>query len=132
MKNLKIFGLLIALFIGLTSFTTNNAKVIALVTKASWCPVCQKNGDRMAKEVFSTYMDGKLKVIMNDVSDDNTKKTCSKEITENKLQAIADKCTMTGIITLVNVKSGKVISSISVAKSTDEIKKAIDEALTNS
>ena len=132
MKNLKIFGLLIALFIGLTGFAPSNAKVIALVTKASWCPVCQKNGDRMAQEVFSSYMDGKVKVVMNDVSDDNTRKACKKEIEENKLKGVADKCTMTGIITLVNAKSGKVISSISVAKSTDEIKKAIDEAIAKS
>lgn len=129
MKKIRLIFTASLLLLGTFAFAQNNAKVIALVTKAGWCPVCKKNGDRMAKEVFSAYMGGNLKIVMNDLTDDNTKKESQKEIEANKIAEVAAKSTSTGIITLIDVKSGKVISTISVGKPTDKVKKAIDEAL---
>ncbi len=129
MKKMRLIFTACLFLIGVFAFAQDGTKVIALVTKASWCPVCKKNGDRMAKEVFSSYMDGKLKVVMNDVSDENTKKESQKEIENNKIGEIASKSKSTGIITLIDIKTGKVVSTISVGKSTEKVKKAIDAAL---
>lgn len=129
MKQVRLILSVALVLFGTFAFAQNTTKVIALVTKASWCPVCQKNGDRMAKEVFSTYMGGNLKVVMNDLSDDATKKESQKELEANKISKIAGESTSTGIITLIDAKTGKVISTISVSKPTEKVKMAIDKAL---
>ncbi len=129
MKNLKTFITILALFIGITAFAQDKTKVIALVTKANWCPTCKANGERMGKEVFSAYKTGELKVVANDLTDDGTKKTCKKAIEEAGVAKIAESSNSTGIITLIDAKTKKVITTISVAKTTEEIKAAIDESL---
>ncbi len=130
MKKIRLIITTALFLVGAFAFAQDNAKVIALVTKANWCSICKKNGDRMAKEVFSTYMSGNVVIVMNDLSDDNTKKESQKMIEANQITKIANKSTSTGIITLIDIKTGKVVSTISVSKSTEKIKKAIDEALT--
>ena len=129
MKNLKTLITIFALFIGITAFAQDKTKVIALVTKANWCPTCKANGERMSKEVFSAYKTGELKVIANDLTDDVSKKACKKAIGEAGVAKIAEGSNSTGIITLIDAKTKKVITTISVAKTTEEIKAAIDESL---
>lgn len=129
MKNLKTFITFLALFIGISAFAQNKTKVIALVTKANWCATCKANGERMEKEVFSAYKTGELKVVANDLTDDTSKKTCKKAIQEAGVTKIAEDSNSTGIITLIDAKTKKIITTISVAKTTEEIKSAIDASL---
>ncbi|MBL0328265.1 MAG: hypothetical protein IPP64_02315 [Bacteroidetes bacterium] len=131
MKNLKTFITLVALFFGIGAFAQDNSKVIALVTKANWCPACKANGERMGKEVFSSYTNGDVKVIANDLTDDASKSTCKKEIEAAGIADVAKNSNSTGIITLIDAKTKKVITTISVTKSTEKIKAAIDESLKN-
>lgn len=52
----------------------HQTKVIALVNKASWCHVCQENGARFEKEIMPMAMQNpNVQIVMNDVSDNNTK-----------------------------------------------------------
>ncbi|MDZ4667106.1 MAG: hypothetical protein SGJ00_04395 [bacterium] len=132
MKNVKTILTIVALFIGITAFAQDHAKVIALVTKASWCSTCKANDARMGKEVFSAYKTGELKIVANDVTDDASKKLCKKALEEAGVAKIAANSKVTGMITLIDAKSKKVISTISVGKSTEEIKLAIDATLKKS
>ncbi|MCU0360951.1 MAG: hypothetical protein MUF75_09575 [Bacteroidia bacterium] len=129
MKNIK--HLFVAAFLVLASaaFSQNNSKVIAMVTKANWCPVCKEHGPRMMDQVFSTYTDGKLLVISNDITNNESIKGCEKDLKANGLSNLAKESKMTGMITLINAKTKKVISTISVAESTEAVKKAINSAL---
>jgi len=129
MKNLKTIFTIIALMIGFGAFAQSEAKVICMVTKANWCPACKANGERMGKEVFSSYKDGNVQVVANDLTDDNTKKACKKDLEVAGISKIAEAATSTGIITIINAKTKEVITTISVAKSTEKIKAAINEAI---
>ncbi len=129
MKKVKILLALLALFLGVNGFAQANPKVICLVTKANWCPVCKANGERMGKEVFSSYKDGNVMVVANDLTDDATKKACKKDLDAAGITKVAENSTSTGLITLIDFKTKKVIETISVAKTTEEIKEAINKAL---
>lgn len=50
------------------------AKVIAFINKANWCPVCKANGPRFEKDIMPMAMANKdVQIVMNDLSDDKTK-----------------------------------------------------------
>ena len=45
------------------------AKVIALVNKASWCHVCKENGPRFEKDIMPVAMQNKdLQIVTNDLT----------------------------------------------------------------
>lgn len=100
--------------------------VIAVVTKAKWCPTCVKNEDRVASEVFSKIDDTKVTILVNDLSDKDTKVTASETLKKAGLENL--KLKATGVITFVNAKTKKEISSISVSKSSEEIATAFAKA----
>ena len=120
------------LFMGLAiSSFAQKAKVIALVNKASWCPVCQANGPRFEKDIMPMAMANKdVQIVMNDLSN---KKTIAASLPMLKKAGLADfvkQNKMTGTLYFINADTKQLISSVSLAQSDDEIKKVFMDALT--
>lgn len=119
------------LFMGLAiSSFAQKAKVIALVNKASWCPVCQANGPRFEKDIMPMAMANKdVQIVMNDLSD---KKTIAASLPMLKKAGLTDfvkQNKMTGTLYFINADTKQLISSVSLAQSDDEIKKVFMDAM---
>jgi thiol-disulfide isomerase/thioredoxin len=105
-------------------------KVIVLLTKASWCPVCQATGPRFMKDVMPMVMNNKdVKMVMNDLSDKKTIAMSKDMLEKARVYNFAEKNPATGMLYFIDGKTKKLISKVSLAQSNDEIKKDYMEAL---
>ena len=123
----------IALVMGLSfaaSAQNTQPKVIALLTKASWCPVCQANGPRFVKDVMPMVMKNKdVEMVMNDVSNDKTKATSKPMLEKAGIYNFAEKNPGTGMLYFIDAKTKELVSKVSLAESNEVIEKAYQEAL---
>ncbi len=124
MKTLKNTVIIIAILFSAQIFAQNS--VYAVVTKAKWCPACVKNEARVGTEVISKVDRSKVTILVNDLSDKETKTTSLASLKENGLDNL--KLKATGVISFVDAKTKKVISSISVTKSSEEILEEFSKA----
>lgn len=123
----------VALVMGLSfAASAQNAqpKVIALLTKASWCPVCQANGPRFMKDVMPMVMKNKeVKMVMNDLSDKKTTAMSKDMLEKAGVYDFAEKNPGTGMLYFLDGKTKELISKVSLAEPNDKIEKAYQEAL---
>ncbi|MFS8082258.1 MAG: hypothetical protein ACMG51_02305 [Ginsengibacter sp.] len=106
-------------------------KVIALLTKASWCVVCQANGPRFMKDIMPMIRENKeVQIIMNDLSDKKTTAMSRRTLQKANLDDFAEKNPATGMLYFFNANTKKLLSSVSLAQSNEEIEKAYQKALT--
>ena len=77
---------IVLFFSALISNAQVEPKVIAVVTKANWCPACVKNEARIGSEVMSKVNLKDVKVVMNDLTNDSTKQTSQANLKENGLE----------------------------------------------
>jgi hypothetical protein len=120
----------LSLFFAIVLFGTSakaqtSTKVIAVINRADWCPVCKANGARVMKEVIPACKDMSVQFVTNDLTNKKTiaqsKATLQKD---NVLDAIEGKKS-TGVIILVDSKTKKVLQIISVSEPTDKIVQTI-------
>jgi hypothetical protein len=128
MKKLLVTTLV---FMGIAiSGFAQSARVIALVNKASWCPVCQANGPRFEKDIMPMAMANKdVQIVMNDLSDAKTKAASLPMLKKAGVAGFAKENTGTGTLYFIDAKSKKLISQVSLAQSDEEIKKVFMAAL---
>ena len=106
--------------------------VIALLNKASWCPVCWSNGPRFEKDVMPMVMENKdVQMVMNDLSDDKTKAASKEMLGKAGINSFAKKNTNTDIFFL-DAKTKKLLSKVSLAQPNEEIKQPYEKALSKS
>ncbi len=130
MKNVKtIFASVVfIMLVSVTAFAGNGSKVIAVVNKAEWCPVCEKNGMRAMKTFKENNKDMAIQFVANDLTNDETKAKSAAELKKVGLdKAMADK-KGTGVAYFFDADSKKLINKISVAKSNDELAQALETA----
>ena len=131
MRQLLLAMALMLGFAVTTGAQDHPAKMIVLLNKASWCPVCKANGARVEKDVMPMLMDNKsVKTVVNDLSDDKTKAASKTVLDAAGVTAFAGE--HTGTIYFIDAGTKKLISKISVAESTDKIKQAFMKALAGS
>jgi hypothetical protein len=106
-----------------------NAQVIAVINRADWCHVCKENGNKVMNEIMPAFKMGEVDFIMNDLTDEKTKKSSMMSLEKVGVYNAVKKDKMTGSIVIINKKTGKEIERISVAKPTEEIKNTINKAL---
>lgn len=99
--------------------------IYAVVSKAKWCPTCKKNEVRISTEVIPKVDATKVAVLVNDLSDKETKAASAELLKSNGLENL--KLKETGVISFIDAKTKKVISTISVAKSNEEILEAFSK-----
>ena len=106
------------------------AKVIVMVNTATWCPACAGNGPRVEKEILSSYMKNpKVSIVVNDMSNDETKKTSKASCEKAGITNVAQANVGTGMIYFIDAKTKKVLSQISVTKTTEEINTAFKNVI---
>ncbi len=130
MKSIKtIFAsvILVTLF-SVSAFAGNGAKVIAVINRADWCPVCQKNGMRAMETFKENNKDMAIVFVANDLTNDQTKKQSSEELKKYGLDKAAKKYTATGVVHFFNPETKKEINEISVAKPNNELIAALETA----
>lgn len=129
MKLTKIFIILFFIFAGLNLYA-QQTKVIAIINKASWCPVCKANGEKVMM-LMPEYMGKDITFLMNDLTDETTKKESMTELEKHNAWDFVKDYDKTGFITIVDTKSNKIIETISVSKSEQDLKDALNNALSS-
>ncbi len=127
MKTLK---LIITSFILTVLATTSisaqsNTKILAVINEADWCPTCQHNGERAMKAFKANNKDGNFQFVVNNLTNDKTKKVSSGKLKELGLENAMSEFKGTGMVYFFNAKTKALISKISIVKSDDELAKAM-------
>lgn len=130
MKNVKtiLASMAFIMLISVTTFAANGSKVIAVVNKAEWCPVCQKNGKRAMETFKANNKDMAIHFVGNDLTNDKTKSESAKALKKVGLEKAMANYNGTGIVYFFDADSKKLITKISVAKSNDELARAMKTA----
>lgn len=127
MKTVQKMMLVMVVLFASHAFAQHKTQVYAVITKASWCPTCVKNEPRIMSEVLPKVDANRVTILVNDLSNKGTKSTSTEKLKESGLSQL--KLKTTGIITLVDPSTQKVISSISVSESSQQILTAFQKAL---
>ena len=130
MKTKKsIFTSFILMFIfSISVMAQSEQKVVAVINKADWCPVCEKNGERAMKALKGSNEDGAVKFIGNDLTNDQTKAKSKEKLKEYGLYEKVKSYDGTGIVFFYDAESKELIDKISVAKSSRKLAEAVQEA----
>lgn len=130
MKKLICAILLVMSFSFATSAQKTQPKIIAFLTKASWCYVCQANGPRFMKDVMPMIADNKeVTMIVNDLSDKKTIAMSRRLLAKADIYDFAEKNSATGMLYFFNANTKKLLSKVSLAQSNEQIEKAYRKAL---
>jgi predicted protein tyrosine phosphatase len=102
----------------------------ALLTKASWCVVCQANGQRFTKDIMPMIQENKeVQIIVNDLSDKKTTAMSRKALQKADIYDFAEKNPATVILFFFIYNKKTRLSSASLSDSNEEIEKAYNKAL---
>lgn len=123
--------LLIAILVSANiSYAQDSRKVIAVINKADWCPVCQANGEKMMKEVMPVFSESMVQFIMNDLTSESTKADSKMKLEEAKVYAAVKKINSTGWMLLIDAETGKLLEKISVAEPAEKLLMAVKKLST--
>lgn len=130
MKTVKSILISAVLFLLVTVSVSaqSEAKVIAVVNKADWCPVCKANGDRAMAAFMSNNKDMAILFLGNNVTDDKTGKKSAEELRKYGLDKEMEKHTGTGVAYFFDAKTKKLISEVSVAEPDNKLAEALVNA----
>lgn len=130
-------------------FSTEGPKIIAIVNRADWCPVCKANGERFGQNIMP-YTSKGLMILVNDLTNDSTtaksiaelkKYAVYKQIYEAKRKGVGkimqacglihgkNKSMASGIVTFIDLKTLKILNETSIAVTDQEMKSIIDTLL---
>jgi thiol:disulfide interchange protein len=123
MKYVKsIFAaLLFTVVLSIGAFAQSAPKVIAVVNQADWCSVCKANGQRALGAFMENNKDGEISLVVNDVTDAETKKKSAFELKKLGITKAMKDYEATGVIYFFDAKTKKPITQITVANSDKEI-----------
>lgn len=132
MKTIKVLMAAFFLLAGANLYAQSNSKVIAVINKADWCGTCEKNGERVMTNVFSKYKEPQVTLVNNDLTDDKTIAASKEALEKLGVYELVAGEKKTGLVTFIDTKTKKVVGTISLAKSNEEIKEAFDKAIKKS
>ncbi|NOZ35206.1 MAG: hypothetical protein GXO80_07905 [Chlorobi bacterium] len=112
----------------LSTSAQSKTKVIAVINEADWCPTCQHNGERAIKAFKANNKDGAFQFVINNLTNDDTKLKSSAKLKELGLSDEMSEFKGTGMVYFFNAKTKVLISKISIAKSDEELAKAMESA----
>ena len=131
MKTLKTISASLILIIAFSSsiFAQSNAKVLAVINEAEWCPTCQHNGDRAMKVFKANNKGGKFQFVMNNLTNDDTKMKSAEDLKNLGLTDAIAPYKGTGTVYFFNADTKALISNISIAKTNEELAATMLSAL---
>jgi len=116
------------LVISASAIAQSNAKVVAVVNHASWCPACVGNGERAQSAFMENNKDGAIHFIVNDLSTDESKQASAEVLKKHGLLEIMEANKGTGVAYFFNPETKELITKISVTKSNEELAEALATA----
>ncbi len=127
MKTTKsIFAsLVLILLVSVSAMAQSEAKVIAVVNHAEWCPACKNNGERAHAAFMENNKDGAVQFVVNNLTNDETKKASAEELKKVGLDKAMAPYTGTGVAYFFDAKTKVLINQVSVAKPNDELAQAL-------
>lgn len=130
MKKLLVVSLLLFATVVSGFAQSNHVKVIALMNKASWCPVCQDHGMHFMQDIAPMVMKNpEVKMVVYDLSNAQTMASSRDMLKEAGIEQFALENDATGRIYFIDAKTKKLLSTASIAQSDKDIMKAYKEAL---
>jgi ketosteroid isomerase-like protein len=124
MRNKLLISVLLLstlLFSAITGNAQEGRKVIAVINKADWCPVCQTNGEKMMKEIMPVFNESNVQFVMNDLTNDATKADSKMALDKVKAYDAVKKISATGWLLLIDAETGKLLEKISVAEPVEKL-----------
>ncbi len=103
-------------------------KLVLVVNKADWCPVCKSNGDR-ASMVLMAYNVKGVNILMNDLTNETSKSASLKTLESAGVAKAVAATTETGVLSIINPKTHKLLRKISPAESDENLRAAIEKYL---
>jgi hypothetical protein len=127
MKNSKsIFASMVFIMLfAAAAMAQSNAKVIAVVNHASWCPTCLGNGERAQAVFAENNNDGAIHFVVNDLSTDESKEKSAADLKMLGLYEAMESQNRTGVAYFFDAETRKLINKVSVAKPSSEIAEAV-------
>ncbi|MEQ1677290.1 MAG: hypothetical protein ABL876_11345 [Chitinophagaceae bacterium] len=116
------------LLVSVKGVAQENRKVIAVINKAAWCPVCQANGEKMMKEVIPVFNESNVQFVMNDLTSASTKADSKMKLVEANAYKAVKKVSATGLLLLVDAETGDLLEKISVAEPAEKLVSAIKKS----
>ncbi len=113
------------LLVSVTTMAQSKAKVIAVINKAEWCPVCKANGQRAMAAFMADNKDGSIQFVANNLTNEATTKKSAEELKKLGLEKAMAPYRSTGVVYFFNSKSKTLISQLSIAKSDQQIADAL-------
>ncbi len=123
MKKVKsiIATALLAVVFSIGAFAQKAPKIIAVVNQADWCSVCKANGQRAIGAFMENNKEGKISLVVNDVTSAETKKKSAAGLSTNGLTVAMKNYKATGVVYFFDAKTKKPITQVTVANSNEEI-----------
>ncbi|MBK7625601.1 MAG: hypothetical protein IPJ16_00110 [Bacteroidales bacterium] len=127
MKTVKsIFtSMILALMVSASVMAQSEPKVVAVVNKADWCPVCKENGERAMAAFMNNNKDGAIKFVANDLTTAETRDKSAEELKSIGLDLAAGKVQGTGLVSFFNPKTKALLNQISVSSTDAELAAAM-------
>jgi hypothetical protein len=97
-------------------------KVIAVANRAEWCSVCKANGERAGRALMKASADGTIKVLVNDVTSEETIKKSIGDLRAAGLDKIMTSYTATGVLYFFDARTRRPLRQVTVANSDEEIR----------
>lgn len=120
-----LVSLAFILMITASATAQSDAKVIAVVNHAEWCPACKGNGERAQGAFMENNQDGTIQFVVNDLTTDETKQKSAKELKKVGLDKVMEQNKGTGVAYFFNAGTKGLITSISVTKTNEELAAAM-------
>jgi hypothetical protein len=130
MKTVKtiLTGVVLFLVLSASSLAQSEGKVIAVINKADWCPVCKANGARAMSAFMANNKDGAIVFVGNNLTNDETKKKSSEDLRKYGLDKVMSNYNSTGVAYFFNPVTKSLISEVSLSESDDNLAKALQSA----
>ena len=121
----KSILILVAVIISAISFSAfkpaNDIKVIAIANRADWCSICKAYAGRAVATFTENNKDNYFQFILNDVTNEETKKSSKPAIVKAGLEKTLDGSLAAGVLSFYDAKSKKLLAQVTVANTPEEI-----------
>ena len=120
--------LILTLFTAIITFTAftafkpvEDAKVIAIVNKASWCSICKAHAGRTVQTFTENNKDSFFKFLVNDITNEESKKASRPEIAKAGFEKVLDGSPGAGVLSFYDAKTKKMLAQVTVANTSEEL-----------
>ena len=121
-KSILIFFAVISTALTLSSYKpANDVKVIAIVNSAGWCSICKAYGGRTVTAFKENNTDNYFQLIVNDITNEETKKTSKPAITKAGLEKTLNGSLAAGVLSFYHAKTKALLAQVTVANTPEEV-----------